>query len=276
MGTKSAWRQKVDSLSDRAVEVLGPTGASWAHLVAGRVEAALRDWGLDVVAPLAGGRGGLVLRVRRGAEQFVLKAPMYEPAAHIAAQEHLDQVGVGPHIIFTDTERGLLLMELVEGDPVDRPTPLTIAVCAAQAARLTHTVPRSSFPSIGPWLRSRLVHQPADRSPTAVEPSASERMDALSALDDLEEASAASCFIHADLNVGNILWSEAEGIRLIDARGVVGDPAYDVALLAVKTQQPGAPLSEVISYANELAAATEFPEPSRCAQWAMIARAAQV
>ena len=241
------------------------------------MEAALHDWGLEVVAPITGGRGGLVLHVRRDDDQFVLKAPMAEPADHIAAQEHLARAGVGPRVLAVDIERGLLLMELVQGRPVSRPTEWVPAVSAAQAAHRAHSTPTGAFLPIVPWLRSRLVEQPTDRLMTsAASPSEVDRRDAISALDELEGTTHVHCFIHGDLNVGNILWDEREGIRLIDARGVVGDPAYDFALLAVKTRHAGTPSAELASAARDLGAAVGFADPDRCARWVSIVRAAQV
>ena len=276
MGTKSKWREHLASLSERALEILGPGGASWADTVAGHVEAALNDWNLEVVAPLTGGRSGLVLRVRRNGDQFVLKAPMVEPVVHISAQEYLARAEAGPRIVATDTERGLFLMELIEGGPVEHPTPAAVASRAAQALRPIHATATTAFPPIYPWLRSRLTHQPSDRSVTAVEPSPRERREALSLLDELEETSTADCFIHGDLNVGNILSSDSGPIRLIDARGVVGDPSYDYAVLAVKTQQPDPSSAGLAVAARILATVAGFENPERCAQWVSIVLAAQV
>ena len=276
MGTSCAWREHLAGLSERAVELLGTDGASWPNLVAGRVESALKDWDLEVVAPLTGGRGGLVLRVRRGGDQFVLKAPMVEPVAHISAQEYLARAEAGPRIVATDTERCLFLMEHIAGGPVDHPTPAAVVSRAAQALRPIHATATTAFPPIYPWLRSRLTHQPSDRPATAAEPSPRERREALYLLDELEETSTADFFIHGDLNVGNILWADSGLIRLIDARGVVGDPAYDYAALAVKTQQPDPSSSGLAGTARMLAVVAGFENPERCAQWVPIVLAAQV
>ena len=274
MKDDSAWKNQLGRLSARAVEILGPDGATWPALTSERVESALCEWGLQVATVFTFSRGGLVLKVSKDGEFFVLKAPIEDPSTHIAAQEHLASTGIGPSVITADLDRGLLLLEHINRPPQECPAPSLQS--AVQVIGQAHKDPLTKFPPIVPWLRSRLLEPPSDFAPETHVPPRVERMSALSVLDELEETSTVDCFIHGDLNIGNILWCESGLVRLIDARGFIGDPAYDFAYLAVKIHPADIPLTALTEFACTLGTLAGLNNPGRCGMWVSIIRSCRV
>ncbi|MGH3448411.1 MAG: phosphotransferase [Nocardioidaceae bacterium] len=61
-----------------------------------------------------------------------------------------------------------------------------------------------------------------------------ERSRALAILDDLARSSGDHALCHGDAQPGNILLGVGGQLYFVDARGILGEPAYDAAVLAVE------------------------------------------
>ena len=277
MDDRTTWGETLRALEDRCVELLGAAGPGWVERCEANVRDAVSLWGLRELSPLVGGRGGLVLRADTAAGvPVVLKAPIIDPTMHIAAQSELAEAGVGPRVLGADVPKGLLLLEYVDGRPLSRPADRAAQLSVVEVLLKLHAhEARYRFPLISDWLRSRLSDEHGDRTLASGVPNEHRRARASRTLADLDAGYHTSVFIHADLNVGNLLMSATGTTTLIDARGVLGDPAYDYALLAVKTSARNEPPRRLEQLAAELAGEGGC-DRERAAAWVEIIQAAMV
>ncbi|TVT33083.1 phosphotransferase [Amycolatopsis rhizosphaerae] len=96
--------------------------------------------------------------------------------------------------------------------------------------------PSDELPSIVDWLRDRLADDhPTDLPPGAATAPRAERTHALHILDQLT-ADFRPGLCHGDASPWNILASTNGEWRLIDPRGMYGEPEYDAAVLAMKIE----------------------------------------
>ena len=219
-------------------------------------------------------RGGLVLAGTRDGLPVVVKVPIVDPPRHIRAQAVLAACGIGPAVIEADVERGVLLLEFVDAAALERDgDPAHRRAAAALLPRL-HAGPRDVVPDLDAWLRPRLMGEAADRAVHA-RSTVADRAAALAVFDELTGDATASPVVHADVNVGTVLVSRAGHVVLIDARGVCGDPAYDYALLAVKTAARHTPVDVLQRRARDLARG-RVDDPDRAAAWVVVVLAAAV
>ena len=127
------------------------------------------------------------------------------------------------------------------------------------------------MPSIFEWLRERLEDdQLSDLRPgTAVAP-ADERQRALNLLTDLARDHVPG-LCHGDASSGNILASGSQGWMFIDPRGMTGEHAYDVAVLAIR-------IGGVHSLPNLIETIADLTqvEAGRLHAWTTVAQAARV
>ena len=127
-------------------------------------------------------------------------------------------------------------------------------------------------PDLAPWIRSRLTTSPLDDLPLAGGVATeAERRTALDLLDALEPPPAGT-LCHGDLSPGNALIGR-DRLWLIDPRGINGEPAYDIAVAALKAanDDPARALSPAVALADAAGA-----DPERTARWVPIAAAARV
>src|SRR5690606_3771003 len=147
------------------------------------------------------------------------------------AQLHLARAGVGPEVLWSNRE--VMVSSLVPGRTLDSGASDTdLVVVARRLGELRRVRPAETLPSMAAWLRGRLTSPPADVAPDSVEPTPSQRSAARELLDRLAGPEG---FCHGDANGGNVLVDGAD-VWLLDARGVAGDVAYDVAVLALKAR----------------------------------------
>ena len=179
--------------------------------------------------------------VRAGGEPVVLKVgvPDSEFIWQIDALRLWDGSGAC-RLLDADPERGFMLMERVlpgvslkNAALADDEHVVAVAVSTMQrlwrpAPDLAARVPAYNFPTVAGWfgdlqkLRARF-----DGSTGPLPAAPIERAERLSA--ELMRASGPPMLIHGDMNWGNILRGQRQPWLVIDPKGVVGDPLYDVA-----------------------------------------------
>src|SRR5687768_1705276 len=92
--------------------------------------------------------------------------------------------------------------------------------------------PVAGMPSVVDWLRYRLEDdQLADLRPGTTVAPADERRAALAILDEPSRALVAG-LCHGEASLANVIRSGQAAWKLIDPRGMTGDAAYDLAVLA--------------------------------------------
>jgi streptomycin 6-kinase len=130
--------------------------------------------------------------------------------------------------------------------------------------------PSSEMPPISDWLESRLIDdQLTDLAPGRTVASSQERQDALEILEDLR-SDGVTGLCHADSSPGNILLGDAQ-FWLIDPRGMSGEIAYDVAVIALKAAQYVPPMIGAAHLAELVGVDRE-----RTQAWVHVAGAARV
>jgi GrpB-like predicted nucleotidyltransferase (UPF0157 family)/streptomycin 6-kinase len=95
-------------------------------------------------------------------------------------------------------------------------------------------------------------------------------------LEKLAASSSATVLLHGDLHYDNILSSERAGYLLIDPKGAVGDPAFDVGYLVSRPMpiaRGGLALAEVIDLRLKFLPDALGLEPQRVAAFAYVAAA---
>jgi streptomycin 6-kinase len=127
------------------------------------------------------------------------------------------------------------------------------------------------MPALTGWLRSRLTDDGlTDLAPGRQPASLTERQQAQAILDDLE-ASGVDALCHGDASPWNLLLSDDRPLMLIDPRGVKGEVAFDVAVIALKAVDV-VPLAVSTTYL----AGKVGVDPERVRAWIQVADAARV
>lgn len=224
------------------------------------------------------GRYGFVVAADTPGGGLILRASP-DPDADVQARVAwaLGELDVSPslhEIITTDHHTWTVLDEVRPGVPLANADPDVAAIedLAALLARMTgRPAPVAGMPSIVDWLRGRLDDDAlSDLAPGTTVAPAPERRAALSVLDDLsQDAGAALC--HADASPWNILSSGTDQWKLVDPRGMSGEVAYDVAVLAIKLTS-GLPATTIYRRLAQLANV----DAERVRSWALVAAAARV
>ena len=260
-------------VATRAELLLGrEPGRRWCATVTGCVAETAALVGAEDLEVLDRGRSSWMLTGRVGSVEVVLKAPIVDPVGHFDAQELLAAAGVGPRLWWRDCAVAVLeRLDAVTLAEVTDPGPYLgqVAVLAAQLAELERS-PASRLGSLAGWLAPRVAAAPVDFSPTSVAPSQAQRLEALELLEALSAAAEGPC--HGDVNLGNVLVDSTGRVWLIDARGVLGDVHYDVAVLALKAC--GDRAAAVVA-AGELARGAGL-DPERTRGWVAVAATARV
>ncbi|MBT9584115.1 hypothetical protein IV102_12310 [bacterium] len=171
-------------------------------------------WGVQLQGPLPGARyGKLHACLDRQCRSLFLKVlePGLEAQREILAMRML----TGPRVeLLQWTEIAYLMERIVPGTTLrslpDEQAAVQLAACAAALGG-----PREGFPAVSDWLAALQVHEWADRA----------RQRSVRLL-----ASAPSPrLLHGDLHHDNILLCAQTGWLAIDAKGVVGELAFELA-----------------------------------------------
>lgn len=192
-------------------------------------------------------RYSFVVAVQSGERSLVMRATPDPGGENQAKVAHvLAELGIGPtihEVISTETGTWIVMDRVWPGTSL-RETPTTNRTVSALAALLQplrgQPTPPPGLPHIKTWLRERLEDDElSDRAPGRNIASRAQRERALAVLTDLNDKPAGLC--HGDASYGNILHAEKGRLLFIDPRGMSGDPAYDAAVVALKSAHYLAP-----------------------------------
>ncbi|BBF98803.1 MULTISPECIES: phosphotransferase [Pseudonocardia] len=165
-----------------------------------------------------------------GARVVLRSTPDPDAAAQAAVLERLADAGLAPAVHgVRHTEAGTwtAMDAITPGTSFAErePTPSNLTAVTTMLRTLSAEDGPPSVPSVVPWLRARLVDLPADDQPP-------HRGAALDMLDQLA-AGSGSGLCHADLSPRNVLHGDSR-LWFIGPRGMNGEAAYDVAVLALE------------------------------------------
>jgi streptomycin 6-kinase len=192
------------------------------------------------------------------------------PAAHAAAEaEALRAFGSdrAARVIDVCSERGELALELIEPGS-------TLAAIADEDAAL-HVV-ADLFASEWPRPPLTTALAPFDEFACALLNGGAECARACRVLSELLDDGAEPAILHGDLHYGNILSSRRAGYLLIDPKGVIGDPAFDIGYLV---SRPAPSAADALSVARAIERRLSFLpdalglDPRRVAAYAYVAAA---
>lgn len=231
-------------------------------------------------------RFGLVVAVITPEGPRVLRSSP-DPAGALQAQVSvaLAALGVGPavHARWMTPHGAWTLTELVtpgarlkdvEASQLDKATLVSLAGTLRSMSRCPAP---TGLPTVADWLRQRLADGDWSDLPSGRRAaSPSERRAALAMLDDLAADSPPLGLCHGDLTFGNVLHAGAGRYALVDPRGVAGETAYDLAVVALSARAYGLPaLGPPEALAAELAREVG-EDPDRAAAWVTVAEAARL
>jgi streptomycin 6-kinase len=259
----------VTAVRDRWPDV----GAEWAAAVPDEL-AALCDRFNAIPVRTLPARYGFVVAVMTPSGPMVLRASP-DPAgrAQVEVSRAMAKVGAGPviyDVAVTGTGTWIAMEQIEPGIPLAR-----ISDAVNVLRRLNEQpAPVPGMRGLDQWLRERLNdEQMADVAPGQPSVSAGERRQALSILDDLAVRPNRRNLCHGDLHAGNVLVRADGRLFLIDPRGVSGEVAYDVAVLALKAAR-GAPAA-ARAVAVQIAPCVGV-DAARAEGWVRVASAARV
>jgi streptomycin 6-kinase len=215
-------------------------GDTWAA----RVEAEFRDLcERHQAAPreVLPARYGFVVAVDTPSGPLILRSsPDPHGRDQAAVAVALADLGAAPRVheaFTTDHGTWTVLERVFPGTPLSQTDPATVdprSLFAPLAAIRDQPPPLRGMPSILDWLRVRLEDEHlADLRPGTAVASAVERQQALVLLAELAHNHTPS-LCHGDASSGNIISSGERGWMFIDPRGMSGEHAYDVAVLAIR------------------------------------------
>jgi streptomycin 6-kinase len=232
-----------ESLVTTTREERGDEGMTWLERVPAIVAECAGEWSLDVGWPFDNLSYNYVAQaLRSDGTPAVLKVCFIEPEFFAAAEAlRIFDGRASVRLLDCDPERGAMLLERVEpGRPV---TVLVDDIAETIAAatvmrRLWRPAPPAghSFPIASDWLAA------ASDSHTLSATKAKYPWieGVLARAGELASERAEALLLHGDLHHDNILSSEREGWLAIDPKGVVGEPAWEVAPFLMNNLPPDA------------------------------------
>ncbi|MGI6873929.1 phosphotransferase [Amycolatopsis sp. 3B14] len=168
-----------------------------------------------------------------------------DPAAldQATVAEALGRLDVGPKIHLTsstDTGSWTVMEQVVPGTPLADADPATLdieALARPLRAMAGQPAPSPDLPLITDWLRDRLTDDNLTELPVGeqVAPK-TERAHALELLNELA-ADMRPSLCHGDASPWNVLAGPHGQWKLIDPRGMQGEPEYDAAVIAYKFER---------------------------------------
>jgi streptomycin 6-kinase len=192
------------------------------------------------------------------------------------AAQSLAELGVAPrvHEVMTNSVGTWLVMDQISpGKPLaDLDFNAAYPAVRATLSTLCNGAPElPELPPIVDWLRTRLASgSNRDLAPGEEQASAQERAAALATLRTLEQG-APSILCHGDASPWNFLADHQHRLWLIDPRGVHGEIAYDIAVVALKAAAFAPPLATVRRLAIDIGIS-----PQRAEAWLEVATVARV
>ncbi len=255
----SRWQREGEawlaSVEDELLEICARYGAEPLNVFEARY---------SFVVEVATERGALVLR----------SSP--DPAGRFqaAAAQSLAQVGAGPKIYeIIDSPVGTwTVSERVTPGTTLGGYPFPLAAVGELLSRLVGAAPpMEEMPTLSEWLRGRLEDDElSDLAPGRDVAPKRHREHALELLADLGSGSGDG-LCHGDASPGNLIIDRSGRPVFIDPRGVKGDAAYDVAVVALKTSSSAELGVRVAQLAKRAGVPLE-----RVVPWVAIADAARV
>lgn len=210
--------------------------------------------------------------------RLILRSSPDPDALHQAAVlDQLSRAGLTPavHLLRNTPTSTWTAMDAVEPGASlaeQEPRPRDLADVATMLRTLADEDGAPSVPSIVPWLRARLTNPPADDQPPHRGPESTAVREAASVvLDDLA-ADMLAGLCHADLSPPNVLHGRSR-LWFIDPRGMNGEAAYDIAVLALKLSDDHLDTARALARSIALSSGTD---PDRADAWVTVADAATV
>jgi streptomycin 6-kinase len=212
----------------------GLEGAAWLSQLPALLESCEERWSLKLHAPFPNLSYHYVAPATGpGGAQWVLKAGYPNPGmvAESEALRLFDGRGV-VGLLQTDLNQGLLLLEqLVPGTPLaqleDDGSATSIAAQLMQ--QIWRPVPtQHSFPSVADWAKGlKRLRAHFDGACGPFPPGLVDRANSL--FGELLASSAQTMLLHGDLHHTNILSAGRQPWLVIDPKGVLGEPAYEIS-----------------------------------------------
>jgi streptomycin 6-kinase len=201
------------------------------NVVERRLEKALARHAVQIVRPLATTAAAELHEVRRDDRRAVLKLWPQGHAGNEAAGVRLMQAWAGPHMVaILGAGPDSVLMEALDGPSLGD---LSRQGRDAEACRLLADTARAlhagrpqlaDLPTVGVWFE-RLFALPLGTCPASVRRDMT-RAQALAR--DLIATTAQPVPLHGDLHHDNVILT-ATGPKAFDAKGLTGDPAFELA-----------------------------------------------
>lgn len=187
--------------------------------------------------------------------------------AQIGPQVH--ELGKAPSGVWLVTDRVIPGIPLTELRPAPWVTEAFVTVLTPMLGRPIDGA--EPLPRLDDWLRARLLDDDlSDAAPGQSVAPRPARLKALDTLDGLRTYFEPS-LCHGDASPLNILLSGSNSFRLIDPRGVAGEVAYDVAVIALKAADHDASTDLSRALASRLGL-----DQSRVEAWREVAAAARI
>jgi len=210
--------------------------------------------------------------------QLILRSSPDPDAVHQAAVlDHLARAGLAPavHLLQNTATSTWTAMDAVEPGASfaeQEPQPRDLAGAAAMLGILADEGGAPSVPSIVPWLRTRLTDPPADDQPPHRGPEPAKVRESASLVLDQLATDMTVGLCHADLSPPNVLHGNSR-LWFIDPRGMNGEGAYDVAVLALKLSDDHLDTARALARSIALSSGVS---PNRADAWVTVADAATV
>jgi streptomycin 6-kinase len=190
-------------------------------------------------------RYGFVIAATSPTADLIFRASP-DPHGHhqVRVAQALADLNVGPRIHEIDTTPSgtwTVMDQVQPGTSIGDLDPTAVsfeAVIAPLQAMLNQPAPDPNMPSIADWLHDRLKSDHLDDlAPGRSTAPTADRDRALGLLDELTATGPADQLCHGDLSGWNILTAGPNQYLYIDPRGVTGEPTYDAAILALKSDR---------------------------------------
>ncbi len=219
-------------------------------------------------------RYGLVVEVSTATEHLVMRSSP-DPNGHFQAKvsEALASLGVAPRIhevLGTAHGTWTVMDRVIPGTSLAGVDASLVDLASMLAPIATESGP-AEIPSLSAWLKERLADSdPIDIPLGQLAAPRHERVQAMAILQDLDRDTVPG-LCHGDVSRKNVLSGGPHRWLLVDPRGVSGELAYDVAVIASKLE----PRSRASQRASELARLVGV-DPDRVQAWLTVASAARV